>query len=111
MGAYFAPAAPLWDDPQLLRNAAAAAALAETLGPASAIVMRGNGLVTAAASLQHAVVLSWYFEDAARLELDILSTNLPAAELTLQDAHRRATFEGGILERMWSYLTAGDPEG
>jgi HCOMODA/2-hydroxy-3-carboxy-muconic semialdehyde decarboxylase len=109
-GAYFAPGAKLWDDPQLLRDDAAAAALARTMGDAPAIVMRGNGLVTAGETLQQAVVLAWYLEDAARVELEVLATGLPPVELTLAEAQRRATFQGGIVERMWAYLTAGDPE-
>ena len=42
---YFAPCPPLWDDPLLLRDDASAAALAETLGGARALVMRGNGCI------------------------------------------------------------------
>jgi HCOMODA/2-hydroxy-3-carboxy-muconic semialdehyde decarboxylase len=110
-GAYFAPGAPLWDDPQLLRDDAAAAALAQAMGSARAILMRGNGLVTAAATLQEAVMFAWYFEDAARIELEVLQTrDATPAVLTLQEAERRATVQGGIVERMWDYLTAGDPE-
>ncbi len=109
-GAYFAPGAPLWDDPQLLRNDAAAAALAVAMGAAPAIVMRGNGLVTSGDSLAQAVVLAWYMEDAARLELEVLASGVAPVELSLAEAQLRATFQGGIVERMWDYLTAGDPE-
>jgi HCOMODA/2-hydroxy-3-carboxy-muconic semialdehyde decarboxylase len=109
-GAYFAPAAPLWDDPQLLRDDTAASALADQMGQSRAIVMRGNGLVTAGDTLQQAVILAWYLEDAARVDLAVLQTGLTPAELTQAEATRRATFQGGIVERMWSFLTAGDPE-
>jgi len=109
-GSYFAPGAPLWDDPQLLRDDAAATALAETMGQARAIVMRGNGVVTAAETLERAVVLAWYLEDAARVELEVLQAGVDAAVLSADEAARRATFQGGIVERMWAYLTAGDPE-
>ncbi len=109
-GCYFAPGAPLWDDPQLLRDDTAASALAETLGSARAILMRGNGVVTAAETLERAVVLTWYFEDAARVELDVLRAGLEPVVLTAGEATRRATFQGGIVERMWAYLIAGDPE-
>ena len=107
-GAYFAPGAPLWDDPQLLRDDAAAALLAERMGSARAILMRGNGLVTAGETLQRAVVFAWYFEDAARIEMAVLGQ--AATEFGLEEAQRRATFQGGIVERMWDYLTQGDPE-
>lgn len=110
-GSYFHPAPPLWDDPQLLRSDDEAAKLAVQLGDARAIVMRGNGAVVAGASIEEAVVLTWYLEDAARIELE--SRRCGAAELGLlsaEEAARRATWSGRILERMWDYLTAGDPE-
>ncbi len=111
-GTYFAPKAPLWDDPQLLRDDAAAAALAAQMGQARAILMRGNGVVTAAETLQQAVVFAWYFEEAARVELEVLHVagGLQPIELTADEAAQRATLQGGIVERMWAYLVAGDSE-
>ena len=112
-GSYFAPLVPLWDDPQLLRSDQRAGELAELLvNNGNAVVMRGNGAVTAADSLQVAVVLMWYLEDAARVELEVLSAssvNAPAV-LDENETRLRATREGRIFERMWEYLTAGDPE-
>jgi len=109
-GSYFHPQPPLWDDPLLLRSDEQAVQLAAQLGDARAIVMRGNGAVTAGESLQAAVVLAWYLEDAARVELDCLSTARAATRFTDAQAEARATWNGRLLERMWDYLTAGDPE-
>jgi HCOMODA/2-hydroxy-3-carboxy-muconic semialdehyde decarboxylase len=111
-GSYFYPAPALWDDPQLLRSDEQAAALADTLKRGCAILMRGNGTVTVGASLEEAVVLSWYLEDAARIELDVLATGQDSRCPTLsgREAATRATWDGRIRERMWDYLTAGDPE-
>ncbi|KAF1685100.1 class II aldolase [Pseudoxanthomonas broegbernensis] len=111
-GAYFHPRPPLWDEPLLLRSDPQARQLAEQLGQARAIVMRGNGAVTAGESLQAAVVLAWYLEDAARVELDCLAAGphtLPTC-FTDEQSAVRATWNGRLLERMWDYLTAGDPE-
>lgn len=112
MGSYFGAGIALWDDPQLLRDDAAAAALAQTLGERAALVMRGNGAVVAAGTLAQAVSLTWYLEDAARLELAVLGAGLAAESVVLEAAAcaRRATEAGGIFDRMWDYLTAGDPE-
>ncbi len=110
MGSYFSPGVPLWDDVQLLRSDEQASALADQMGGAPAIVMRGNGVVTCGPSLPDAVVLTWYLEDAARIELDCLHAGADAVEFTPREAAQRATRAGGIFERMWQYLTHGDPE-
>lgn len=112
LGSYFHPAIPLWDDPLLVRDDGAAERLAATLGGSRALVMRGNGLVTAGGSVEEAVVRAWYAEDAARIELDVLAAAGAgdARLLTAAEAQARSTWSGRILERMWDYLTAGDPE-
>jgi HCOMODA/2-hydroxy-3-carboxy-muconic semialdehyde decarboxylase len=111
-GAYFGAGVALWDDPQLVRSDAGAAALAVELGALNALVMRGNGAVVAADSLLKAVVLTWYLEDAARLELDVLAAGLQDESVLLdeQACAERATSTGLIYERMWDHLTAGDAE-
>jgi HCOMODA/2-hydroxy-3-carboxy-muconic semialdehyde decarboxylase len=111
-GAYFAPGPPLWDDPQLLRSDEQASALAQQLGAARAIVMRGNGAITAAESLEAATVLAWYLEDAARVELAVRAAGQgdSAPVYSLAESEKRAVTAGGIYERMWTYMTHGDPE-
>ena len=111
-GSYFSPCAPLWDDPQLIRTEAQAAGVAATLGDARAVVMRGNGVVTTGATLAEAVVFTWYLEDAARVELDVLATGGAGLEavFSAEEAKQRAVGTGRIYERMWEYLTYGDPE-
>lgn len=106
-GAYFAPRPPLWDDPQLLRSDEQAAALAKQMGTSRAIVMRGNGVITAGPSLEEAVVLCWYLEEAARVEFEVRAIGLADAGAILSEAEaaQRATWSGAILERMWQFLT------
>lgn len=111
MGSYFSPAVPLWDDPQLVRSDEQAAGVAAALGNARAVVMRGNGAVVAAPSIEQAVVLTWYLEDAARIELQLRAAGLADGPiLSPEEAARRATGAGRIFERMWEYLCDGDPE-
>lgn len=110
-GSYFHPAPALWDDPQLLRSDEAAARLADQLGAGHAILMRGNGAVVAGASIEQAVVLSWYLEDMARVDLAGRAAGLADAPTLDADAcARRATWAGAIAERMFQYLSDGDPE-
>lgn len=110
---YFAPAPPLWDDPALVRDDASAVEVATALGDARAIVLRGNGALTVGATVEEAAVLCWFLEDAARVELDLQQlsgSGVTLTELSGEEADQRATWEGGLLDRMWSYLAQGDPE-
>lgn len=110
--AYFFPAPPLWDDPSLLRDEEKAAGVAETLGPHPAIVLRGNGAVVVGEDMKRAVTLACYLEDAARIELAVLACGQAAASprLSVDQAARRATWDGLPAERMWDLLTDGDSE-
>ncbi len=111
-GAYFAPAPPLWSSPALVRDDTSAEGVASALGAsAPAIVLRGNGAVVTADSLQRAVVLAWYLEDAAKVELAARQLSAePGDEMTAEEATQRAIWRGGLAERMWDHLTDGDPE-
>jgi HCOMODA/2-hydroxy-3-carboxy-muconic semialdehyde decarboxylase len=110
-GTYFAPGPKFWSGVALLRSDDKAIAVAEELGSSPGIILRGNGAIVVGETLEQAVVLAWYLEDMARVELDVLAVNAKFAKgYSMQEAHQRATFEGGVVERMWDYLTAGDPE-
>lgn len=111
LGAYFAGGIPLWDDPALVRDDARAAALAEQVRDARAIVLRGNGAVCVGATIEQAAAHAFFLEDAARLELTVRA--MPGAEpvpYTPEQTAARAVTTGGLYERMWEFLTAGDPE-
>ena len=111
-GSYFAPAPKLWDDPTLLRNDDAAARLADTLAGARAIVMRGNGCITVGATVEEAICMAFFLEEAARTEFHVLAVNRPGEETVMSPevAAARGVTTGNILERLWEYLTRGDPE-
>jgi HCOMODA/2-hydroxy-3-carboxy-muconic semialdehyde decarboxylase len=108
-GAYFSPAPYLWNDPQLLRDDAQAALLADGLveSGSRAALMRGNGSVVCGASIEEAVVLTWYLEDMARIELEGRKAGLAHPMLSPQECARRAVWGGAILDRMWDHLTRG----
>ena len=109
---YFAPCPPLWDDPLLLRDDAAAEKFAETLGDARAIVMRGNGCVLTGATVEEAIVMAFFLEEAAKTELAVMASGQEAASIIFspEQSKARAVSSGRIFERMWDYLTDGDPE-
>lgn len=109
-GSYFGRNVPLWDDPQLIRTDEQAEGLSDLFGAGRALVMRGNGAITAARDLEHAVVWTWYLEDAARIELEILKTGLEGQMISPDECEKRATLKGRIIERMWQHMTFGDQE-
>ena len=111
-GAYFAPGPALWDDPRLLRDDAAAARLAETLDAGKAIVMRANGAVVVGADLTEAVALSWFLEEAARVEVGLMQMGQDGDHtlLSADETIARQVVAGRVYERMWEYLTDGDSE-
>lgn len=111
-GAYFAPGPTLWEDPRLLRDDAAADRLAAQLGAGNAIVMRANGAVVVGATLVEAVALSWFLEEAARVEIGLAQLRADGDEtlLTPEETLARQVTAGRVYERMWEYLTHGDPE-
>jgi HCOMODA/2-hydroxy-3-carboxy-muconic semialdehyde decarboxylase len=105
IGAYF-DRLPLWPDPRLLRDDAAAAALVEMMGDAPAVVMRGNGAVVAAETMPKAATLAWFLEDAARVERDVRAMGF-APDSGLLDAEEtaaRQVWAGQVAERMWDWL-------
>lgn len=110
LGAYFAPAAPLWPDVALVRDDARAAAVAELLGPARGVVLRGNGCVSVGETIAHAAAHAFFLEDAARIELALIAAHTKPQEYTPEEAATRATGAGGLYERMWDYLCFGDAE-
>lgn len=111
-GTYFAPRVGFWDDVQLVRDDDKASGVIAAMGESCGVLMRGNGAVVAGATLEEAVVLAWYLEDMCRVELAALAAGLAdsAPVIDPDAAAVRATRSGRIFERMWDYLTEGDPE-
>jgi HCOMODA/2-hydroxy-3-carboxy-muconic semialdehyde decarboxylase len=108
-GAYFAPAVPMWTDTELVRNDAAAAAVADLLGDAPAVIVSVNGAIVGGASAAQALALGIFLDDAARIELlalGLADSNLPV--LSQAQALARATWEGRVAERLWDYWTSVD---
>lgn len=108
LGAYFAPSAPLWDDPLLVRDPERASAVAKSLGNSRAIVLRGNGALTVGASVKEAACHAYFLEDAARVELAVLSTGEAAVPYTAEQAERRGSADKSLYDRMWEFMLGED---
>ena len=107
LGAYFAPAPPLWNDPMLVRDLESATAVAQTLGSGRAIVLRGNGAVTVGGTLREGACHAFFLEDSARLELAVLASEGAVTPYTEEQAARRSS-DKKLYDRMWEFLLGDD---
>lgn len=111
MGAYFWPQPAYWPHVDLIRQDEMADLAITTMNNSRALVMRGNGVIVCADDLKKACVLTWFLENAASIELEALRCGLEdQGMLTEDEAQSRAVWTGGIVERMWSWLTDDDEE-
>lgn len=100
-GAWLGNAIPVHGLPRLLRTPALADAAARTLGPASAVVLRGNGALTTGPSPSVAVTRMWLL-DAALCRVRIAA---PAgAELAPEDVEPWQAAAPTLVDRLWEYL-------
>jgi ribulose-5-phosphate 4-epimerase/fuculose-1-phosphate aldolase len=84
----------------LIRDDRLGRALADTLGSASFVLMRGHGSTTVAPSLQLAVYRAFYAEVNAKLQLQALQLGDPEY-LTDGEAHAAMLSTEGQVERPW----------
>lgn len=112
LSAFFYPRPAYWNDAQLMRTDELASGVATTLGRGAGIILRGNGAVTAAATIQQALALCVFLEDMSRIELSLRATGEAesAPPLTAAEAEKRADWHGRVEQRMWDHLTFGDAE-
>jgi HCOMODA/2-hydroxy-3-carboxy-muconic semialdehyde decarboxylase len=106
IGAYFHPGPAFSDNPRLLRDDESAAQLADELGEMNAIIMRGNGAIIVGDSLKQAVTLSWFLEDAARVEHNVRTMGFDPSQglLDADEIASRQVWSGGVVDRMWRWM-------
>jgi ribulose-5-phosphate 4-epimerase/fuculose-1-phosphate aldolase len=104
-GAFLGEEVPVYDDARLIRGREAGEALAEDLGNAGGIVMRGNGAVTVGTSVGAAVARMWVLERSAEMNQMAASAGTPRSLGEEEFAYWESVSEE-ILERIWGYLKA-----
>lgn len=104
-GGLLGPEVPVFEDAVLIRDRRRAGRLAECLGAARAVVMRGNGAVTTGTTVGEAVALMSVLEASAEVNRVAVSAGRPRPlSREAQDAWRSAS--GELLERIWKSLRA-----
>jgi len=104
-GAFLGGEVPVYDDARLIRDREAGEALAENLGNAEGIVMRGNGAVTVGTSVGAAAARMWVLERSAEMNQAAASAGTPRPLGEEEFTYWESVSEE-ILERIWSYLKA-----
>ncbi|GAA2905191.1 hypothetical protein GCM10010517_71350 [Streptosporangium fragile] len=102
-GAFLGPEVPVFDDAVLVRDRGRGRTLAERLGDAPALVMRGNGAVTVGASVGEAVALMWVLEASARMNATAAASGTPVPITPAEQEAWRAV-RSELSTRIWSYL-------
>jgi HCOMODA/2-hydroxy-3-carboxy-muconic semialdehyde decarboxylase len=69
--------------------------------------------VLTGATVEEAIVMAFFLEESAKTELAVMASGQEDRSLLFsnEQATARAVSSGRIFERMWDYLTNGDPEG
>ena len=102
-GAFLGEEVPVFDDARLIRSRESGEMLAQRLGQAEAVIMRGNGAVTVGKSIGTAAARMWVLEVSAELNRTAAATGAPQV-LNAEEFSYWESVSGEILERMWSYL-------
>ena len=79
--------------------------IAQLLGPAKAVILRGHGAVVVGRDLHEACILSIYLEESARPQVEALKLGTPKV-ISQQEAERitKKTFKPASTERAWEHF-------
>ena len=89
------------DTDMLVRTNELGAALAKSLGPHTAALMRGHGAVVVANDLPHAVFRAVYMELNARLQAQAMALGRNVTYLDDEEAKKAEATMGGTVMRPW----------
>jgi ribulose-5-phosphate 4-epimerase/fuculose-1-phosphate aldolase len=112
MGTLFHDGIPVFPDPRLVSNRQRGEALAKSLGPHRAVLMRAHGAAITGASVEEAVGGAFLFEENARRACISAGLGQPAwiEEPTASDAGAELLKSRGPFRRVWAMVEAEDDE-
>ena len=105
-GALVGAPVPTFDDARLIRSRERGEALAEALGEASALVLRGNGAVTVGSGPGIAAARMFALEASATLNVQVATTGMTPRPLSADELAAWDEVAVEILGRLWDYLRA-----
>ncbi len=103
--AIFFEGVPVFEGTGQVESPARAGEIAQILGPAKAVILRGHGAVVVGRDLREACILSVYLEESARLQVEAMKLGMPKF-ISQQEAERIAkrTFKPASTERAWEHF-------
>jgi L-ribulose-5-phosphate 4-epimerase len=104
-GSIFGAVVPLYPDSEKIVNFKQANLMAEILGKARAVVMKGHGAVVAEASVEAVFLAAIHLEENARLlvEASAIGEPIPLPEEEIRRA-AASTFKPMSISKSWSYF-------
>ncbi len=103
--AIFYEGVPLFEGTGQVESAERAAEIAQILGAAKAVILRGHGAVVVGQSIREACILALYLEESARLQVEAQKLGTPKF-FPRQEAERIAkrTFKPASTQRAWEHF-------
>ena len=104
-GSFFAGGVPVFTPPDLISTEKLGTAVADCLGDQPAVLLRGNGQVTAGRTIPEAVMMAIYLEEAAEVLYGALQIGKPIP-LTVDESKQRQVeaLPPVDLERAWNFF-------
>ena len=103
--AIFYEGVPVFEGTGQVESPERAGEIAQILGAAKAVILRGHGAVVVGQSIREACILALYLEESARLQVETLKLGTPKF-FSRQEAERIAkrTFKPASTERAWEHF-------
>src|SRR5262245_45977752 len=104
-GSFFAGGVPVYGTPDLITTPQLGAEVAQTLGTAPAVLLRGNGQVTVGRTIPEAVMMAIYLEEAAEVLYGALQIGTPIPLTPDESAQRQVEALPPVdMERAWNFF-------
>jgi len=102
--AIFHEGVPVFEGTGQVESPERAGEIAQLLGPAKAVILRGHGAVVVGQSIREVCILALYLEESARLQVEAMKLGTPKF-VSRQEAERIAkrTFKPASTERAWDH--------
>jgi ribulose-5-phosphate 4-epimerase/fuculose-1-phosphate aldolase len=110
MGTLFHDGIPVYPDPKLIQNAQRGAALAKTLGPHRAVLLRAHGAAVTGASVEETTAGAFLFEENAQRAILSASMGRPMwlDDKTASETAAELMKHRGPFRRVWALVEAED---